>query len=120
MSQVPVCCPNPACEGRSVEGETVNRAAWEATWNPSPVPGILSAPVEGPGFWSANIHCPECATEGIDPESGQLDSAEEELGERCECGVVVAFDNIIRGWDGDEPAKRCPHCNAVMPWKDPA
>lgn len=83
-----VCCPNPACSGRSVEGETVNRAAWEATWHEQ---GTQSDCAWGPtpGYWLNDIACSSCGTEGIDPESGQLDSAEEELGWRCPaCGVV--------------------------------
>lgn len=104
MSQVLVQCPNPACPGRSVEGETVNRETWEATWQP-----FVGNPPEGPGWWGANIYCPRCSTQGIDPESGQLDSAEEELGTRCLCCGVVN-----KPTEGQiEPF--CQHCGETLP-----
>lgn len=108
MSTVLVCCPNPVCPGHSIEGETVNRAAWEATWHEagrSPISDEYLA-----GEWDSNIECPECGHEGIDPESGQLNSAEEELGIRCECGIVSErFTELDK--EGNEVVNPCPHCS---------
>lgn len=82
-SMVQVVCPSPSCPGRIVEGESVTREAWEATW--------CDGRREFAPYWHADISCPACGTEGVDPESGQLDSAEEELGTRCpHCGLVSA------------------------------
>lgn len=92
MTSVLVVCPSPSCPGRSVQGQEVIRASWDATWH--------EADHKGPGEWAADIHCDACSTEGIDPESGQLDSAEEELGVRCPgCGVVSSNSKPV-----------CPHC----------
>ena len=106
MPSVLVVCPSPTCPGRSVQesvesGYEVLREEWEATWRESRThPEISMA-----GEWWADIACPRCGTEGIDPESGQLDSAEEELGMRCStCGVVSA----TKDWAAAED--QCPHC----------
>lgn len=101
MTQILVECPSPKCPGRSVEGETVNRETWEAWWHEG-------SRQTSPGEWSkGTIHCPRCSTEGIDPESGQLDSAEEEFGPRCEsCGIVTAES---------QRDFRCPHCDEYLP-----
>lgn len=80
-----VCCPNPACPARLVEGAQVDREQWDATWHEAQRYGDNPRP----GEWDSNISCPQCSEEGIDPESGQLDSAEEELGERCEEHGIV-------------------------------
>jgi hypothetical protein len=96
MPSVLVQCPNPACPARIVDGETVNRAYWEATWHE----GRRYGDEPQPGEWGNDIACPACGQEGIDPDSGQLDSAEEELGRRCaNCGVVSETDIF------------CPYCN---------
>lgn len=122
MSSVLVVCCNPACSGRSVEGETVNRATWEATWRHNSLYQGDLAPE-----WVSGIHCPCCKTEGIDPESGQLDSAEEELGVRCKCGIVSTEGQMIAvekppGWPFPVIG-RCPYCLEVIlapgtTWKD--
>lgn len=79
-------CPSPLCPGRVVEGDLVTRNGWEATWYEPETQGT-------PPYWLNNIGCPSCGCEGIDPESGQLDSAEEELGKRCEThGIVCCPD----------------------------
>jgi len=83
MPSVEVQCPNPACPGRIVEGDSVTRESWEATWH---APYVFA---KQPGEFGPDIACPSCGTEGIDPESGQLDSAEEELGERCDKHGIV-------------------------------
>jgi len=104
-----VVCPNPSCTGRSVQDGEVIRELWEATWHEA----ILYEPGQGgqPAEWASDITCPQCGEEGIDPESGQLDSAEEELGRRCEfCGVV----SEPKRWMYRHTSQlRCPHCQAV-------
>jgi DNA-directed RNA polymerase subunit RPC12/RpoP len=103
MTSVLVECPNPSCPGRSVEGDQVNREHWNATWH--------EVNENDTGFWGPDIFCPAgCSEEGIDPESGQLDSAEEELGMRCgECGIVSErFTELDK--EGNEVVNRCPHC----------
>lgn len=108
MPSVLVECPSPSCPDRVVEGEKVTRAAWKALFYPADRWG------NSPSEWDTSIMCPRCGTEGIDPESGQLDSAEEELGERCsECGVVSAEFKI-----GVVPGRAfaaCPHCGGEYP-----
>lgn len=100
MSQILVECPSPACSAREVKDGEVSREQWEATW---------LGPDPHPGYWHSNIACPSCGTEGIDPESGQLDSAEEELGVRCgSCGVV----SDSRNWAS---YVNCPSCGAAYP-----
>lgn len=100
-----VVCPSPVCPGRSVQGDEVIRESWEATRHELNRRAFDYEP--GDGYWDADIHCPRCSTEGIDPESGQLDSAEEELGERCSnCGIVSAKDA-----HGTYPKPRlCAYC----------
>lgn len=101
MTQVQVVCCDPACPGRVVEGESVTRETWEATWH-EPRWGQSGIP----GEWTSSIACPSCGQDGIDPESGQLDSAEEELGVRCKfCGVVSDVT-----WDRPGGQPPCPHC----------
>lgn len=96
-------CPSPACSERTVEDDrTVTRAEWESAW--------LGQTETMPGEWKTP-ECFACGTEGIDPESGQLDSAEEELGRRCEqCGVVSTEDR----WPGVQMfgalSIYCPEC----------
>lgn len=105
METTILVCPSPTCPDRTIEDDgTVTRAEWESAW--------LGQTRDEPGMWQR----PECAcgTEGIDPESGQLDSAEEELGERCpHCGIVSANMGKHREhW-------HCPHCRGWFPVKDP-
>lgn len=87
MPSVLVCCPNPACKGRSVQQSAegcfeVVREEW----------------------WASDISCPRCGEDGIDSEDpGRLDEAEEELGSRCDfCGVVSE----------GKCSDKCPHCRA--------
>lgn len=110
MSQLVVECPNPSCPRRSVQDQEVVRETWEATW--------LDGNPEHAPYWHSDIACPACGQEGIDPESGQLDSAEEELGVRCKCGVVSVEDQMIAvekppGWPFPVIG-RCPHCLKVI------
>lgn len=87
MTSVLVECPNPGCPSREVKDGEVSRNQWEATWRR---PGLA---LLHPGEWAPDITCSACGTEGIDPESGQLDSAEGELGKRCpSCRVVQVFE----------------------------
>lgn len=98
MSTILVQCPNPACPGRSIQGQEVLREEFDATW-------IAPQGIGMPGYFAADIHCPRCSEEGIDPESGQLDSAEEEFGVRCErCGIVTANPDVY-----------CRHCGKAFP-----
>lgn len=116
MGFVDVVCPNPACLGRIVEGESVARETWEATWYEP-----FLAPRSGelvPGEWGPGNHCPRCGMEGVDPESGQLDEHEEELGVRCNgCGVVTdpAKWHVITEKGSQSPGPWCPHCGDEMP-----
>lgn len=112
MISVLVVCPSPSCPSREVKDGEVLRRQWEATWHE---PLWLVEGEYPPGEWASDITCPSCSTEGIDPESGQLDSAEEELGERCpHCGIVSANMGKRREhW-------HCPHCRDWFPVKDPA
>lgn len=108
MSQVSVVCPNPACKGRSVQNGEVLREEWEATW-------VEPTQFDHPQHWANDIYCPRCPEEGIDPESGQLDSAEEELGERCsECGVVNSLERRARQALRRVPV--CEYCGYPMPF----
>lgn len=109
MSQLVVECPSPSCPRRSVQDQEVTRESWEATWLPARQEQTWGNDPQ-PGEWTAGIDCPRCGTEGIDPESGQLDSAEEELGTRClACGVVSDPPS-----DADNK-RECPHCNERLP-----
>lgn len=102
--RVLVCCPNPACPGRIVEGQSVTRETWEATWLG---PYVFT---QQSSEWRSDISCPQCGTEGIDPEFGLLDSAEEELGHRCDCGIVSTVEQLAAN------GCKCPHCSReVMP-----
>lgn len=110
-TMVQVVCPNPACPHRIVEGENVTREAWDASW--------LEGNPEYPPYWHSDIVCPSCGMEGIDPESGQLDSVEEELGTRCKfCGVVShggvltnAHADPLTDNLGNRVPRECPHCH---------
>lgn len=113
MPSVQVCCPNPACPGRVVEGESVTRETWEAMWHEARQEQSWGNDPQ-PGEWASDICCPRCGHEGIDPESGQLDSAEEELGERCpSCGVVNPPLSEMR-------YEACKYCHKRMPVEKPA
>lgn len=98
-------CPSPSCPDRTVENNgTVTRAEWESAW--------LGQTETMPGEWKTP-ECFACGAEGIDPESDQLDSAEEELGVRCsDCGIVSA-----RHETRVDPKKglclACPHCGSL-------
>jgi hypothetical protein len=116
MRMVLVVCPSPSCPGRVIEGESVTRETWNATWH-----GSFHGPLADQVYWGSDISCPCCGTEGIDPESGQLDSAEEELGRRCElCGVVSSEDR----WPSVEMfgalSAYCPECGKLNVAKAPA
>ncbi len=104
METTILVCPSPTCPDRTVESDgIVTRAEWESAW--------LGQTPHMPGEWKTP-ECFACGTEGIDPESGQLDSAEEELGVRCpHCGVVTAK------WDSAWVSK-CPHCDVAIPAED--
>jgi DNA-directed RNA polymerase subunit RPC12/RpoP len=120
-SSVQVVCPNPACSHRIVEGENVTRESWDATW--------LDGRQEYPPYWHSDVACPACGTEGIDPESGQLDSAEEELGTRCKFCGVVSHGGVFTSAHADPPTdawgnripRECPHCHEPEAFtEDPA
>lgn len=114
MTSILVCCPSPSCPGKSVQGQEVIRESWNATWH-EPADNQF----ELGGEWASDITCPRCSEEGIDPESGQLDSAEEELGVRCKfCGVVshggvftsAHADPSSDTW-GNRVPRECPYCH---------
>lgn len=96
-----LACPNPACPGREVEGESVLRETWETRW--------LGQTADSPGEF-ATPECPECSTQGFDTtDERALDEEEEALGQRCTgCGIVTA-----------NPDGGCPYCGEAYPDQSP-
>jgi hypothetical protein len=116
MTSVLVECCNPSCPGREVKDGEVSREQWNATWLADDLAATF---LKRPPEWASDVHCPSCGTEGIDPESGQLDSAEEELGTRCKFCGVVSHGGVFTSAHADPPTdawgnrvpRECPHCN---------